>query len=402
MIVILANTGMRAEELSLLERNKLRTIEFNNKKVNFLDFLTFKTVGRNKDSRETSCFLTEEGTIAYRKAENLVDEYIDNLSSTIKNKVLYYFYSGTYIEGKKKLPVKYVEELNSLSESEREKLILEAKRYLYQRKNLTFEEAKKIKIPYVGLHQFRVTVCTKLFMQGVHIDYIVKHMNHLSEDMTAYYNKSEIFIDELKESIKLINDITNDKGMLETNADKIDGAFIEEANKDELLEKIKRVNEFLAKNNLNINKDISKITKLLLKTNTTIEENDFGMCIRSIINGICEKKKYFSSLEDNYYIGVQLDTYKFLNNHYERFKQKKNVVLHNKQISEKKSQYINEYNREKKALSYYVKKTVSKEIELLEDDIEEFGIDNIIDRYPDLRDIVCNLEEIKGELKLWV
>ena len=71
-------------------------------------------------------------------------------------------------------------------------------------------------------------------------------------------------------------------------------------------------------------------------------------------------------------------------------------------MSEKKSQYINEYNREKKALSYYVKKTVSKEIELLEDDIEEFGIDNIINRYPDLRDIVCNLEEIKGELKLWV
>ena len=71
-------------------------------------------------------------------------------------------------------------------------------------------------------------------------------------------------------------------------------------------------------------------------------------------------------------------------------------------MSEKKSQYINEYNREKKALSYYVKKTVSKEIELLEDDIEEFGIDNIINRYPDLRDIVYNLEEIKGELKLWV
>ena len=131
LIVILANTGMRAEELSLLERNKLRTIEFNNKKVNFLDFLTFKTVGRNKDSRETSCFLTEEGTIAYRKAENLVDEYIDNLSSIIKNKVLYYFYSGTYIEGKKKLPIKYVEELNSLSQVEKDKLISEAKRYLY-------------------------------------------------------------------------------------------------------------------------------------------------------------------------------------------------------------------------------------------------------------------------------
>lgn len=77
-------------------------------------------------------------------------------------------------------------------------------------------------------------------------------------------------------------------------------------------------------------------------------------------------------------------------------------LTHNKQISEKKSQYINEYNREKKALSYYVKKTVSKEIELLEDDIEEFGIDNIIYRYPDLRNIVYNLKEIKGELKLWV
>lgn len=462
LIVILANTGMRAEELSLLERNKLKTIEFNDKKVNFLEFLTFKTVGRGKGARETSCFLTEEGSIAYRKAENLVDEFIDNLSNTIKNKVLYYFYSGTYVKGKKKLPAKYIEQLNNLSQFEKDKLVTEAKRYLYlgkygllirgtsqlrnsvkkffirhrndidlsklnynekeqiryydintksiykyyftvkERENLTFEEAKKLKIPYVGLHQFRVTVCTKLFMQGVHIDYIVKHMNHLSEDMTAYYNKSTIFIDELKESIKLISDISNDKGLLETDTDKINKAFLDEANKDELSEKIKRVNEFLEKNSLNINKDIIKISKLLLKTNTTIEENDFGMCIRSIINGICEKKKYFSSLEDNYYIGIQLDTYEFLNNHYNRFKQKRNVVLHNKEVAEKNSQYLNEYNRERKALNYYVKKTVCREIELLENDIEEFGMDNIISRYPSLREIIGNFEKVKGELKLWI
>lgn len=239
-------------------------------------------------------------------------------------------------------------------------------------------------------------------MQGVHIDYIVKHMNHLSEDMTAYYNKSTIFIDELKESIKLISDISNDKGLLETDTDKINKAFLDEANKDELSEKIKRVNEFLEKNSLNINKDIIKISKLLLKTNTTIEENDFGMCIRSIINGICEKKKYFSSLEDNYYIGIQLDTYEFLNNHYNRFKQKRNVVLHNKEVAEKNSQYLNEYNRERKALNYYVKKTVCREIELLENDIEEFGMDNIISRYPSLREIIGNFEKVKGELKLWI
>lgn len=461
LIIILANTGMRAEELSLIERNKLRTIKAGDKEANFLEFLTFKTVGRGRTFRKTSCFLSEDGSVAYKKAEKLVDEFIDTLSKEIKEKVLYYFYSGEYIRNKKFLPKQYVNELKQLPENKINEITNEAKRYLYlgkyglmirgtaqlrnsvkkffirhrndfdlsslnskeksqiryysinsksvyeyvfnmeERKKISFERTRTLKIPYVGLHQFRVTVCTKLFMQGVHIDYIVRHMNHLSEDMTAYYNKSETFINELEESIKLIRDITNDDGYIETNIDKIDENLIDEYSDLEIIKKIEKVNEFLEKNNININKDINKIMKLLLKTNTTIEENEFGMCIRSIINGICDRKKYFSSIDDNYYIGIQLDNYKFIRNHYERYLQKKNILKHNKKIADKDSRLINEYQREVKALTYYVNKTLNRELELLEDDIDNYGMENIIERYPDLKNIINNIEEIKKELKLW-
>ena len=449
---------MRAEELSLLERDKLTTIRAGEKEVNFLEFLTFKTIGRGKQFRKTSCFLSEDGSIAYRKAEKLVDEFIDNLSKQTKEKVLYYFYSGKYVKNKKFLPKKYVNELNELPQNKIDEITKEAKRYLYlgkygllvrgtaqlrnsvkkffvrhrndfdlsllspkektqiryysinsqsvyeymftleERKKITFENAKNLKIPYVGLHQFRVTVCTKLFMQGVHIDYIVRHMNHLSEDMTAYYNKSETFINELEESIKLISDITNGNGYIET---KIDEKLIDKYSNSEIVKKIEKVNEFLEKNNININKDINKIMKILLKTNTTIEENEFGMCIRSIINGICERKKYFSSIDDNYYIGIQLDNYEFIKNHYERFLQKKNIIEHNKKIADKDSRFINEYQREVKALTYYVNKTLSREVELLEDDIKNYGIENVTERYPDLKNIINKIEEIKKDLSIW-
>ncbi|AIY81746.1 phage integrase family protein [Clostridium botulinum 202F] len=461
LIVILANTGMRAEELSLLERNKLTTIKAGDKEVDFIEFLTFKTVGRGKQFRRTSCFLSEDGGVAYEKAEKLVDEFIDNLSKEIKEKVLYYFYSGKYIRNKKFLPKKYVDELKELPQNKIDEFTNEAKRYLYlgrygllirgtaqlrnsvkkffvrhrndfdlsalnsqektqiryysinsqsvyeyvfnfeERKKITFENAKNLKIPYAGLHQFRITVCTKLFMQGVHIDYILKHMNHLSEDMTVYYNKSETFINELEESIKLISDITKDNGHIETNINKIDENLIDEYSDLEIIKKIKKVNEFLEKNNININKDMHKIIKILLKTNTTIEENEFGMCIRSIINGICDRKKYFSSINDNYYVGIQLDNYKFIKNHYERFVQKKEVIEHNKKIADKDSRFTNEYQREVKALTYYVDKTLNREVELLEDDIDNHGIENIIERYPDLKNIINNIEEIKKDLSLW-
>lgn len=459
LIVILANTGMRAEELSLLERNKLRTIKAGEKEVDFIEFLTFKTVGRGREFRTTSCFLPKEGSIAYKKAEKLVDEFIDNLSKESKDKVLYYFYSGKYIRNKKFLPKEYTAELKRLSSNEMKKILYEAKRYLYlgkygllirgtaqlrnsvkkffvrhrndfnlselkdkshiryysintkslyeyvftskEREKLTFEDAKELKIPYLGLHQFRVTVCTKLFMQGVHIDYIMKHMNHLSEDMTAYYNKSESFINELEESIRIIGDISNESGVIETDTNKIDNDLICEENNTEIINKINKVNEFLQKNNLNINKDINKIMKILLKTNTTIEENEFGICIRSIINGVCDRKKYFSSINDNYYIGIQLDSYDFLKDHYERFLQKKNIVIHNKRVSMNDSRYLNEYQRESKALSYYVEKTVLRELKLLEEDIKEFGVVDIIEKHPKLQSIIANFDKIKEELYLW-
>lgn len=463
LLIILEETGIRAEELSLLESNKILPKEHDGNKVDFIEFYTFKTIGKEKEFELTHCFLTQLASTAYHRCEDLVKEIIDNLSENSLQKLLYFLYSGEEIVSKKRLPQKYKDILNNLSEIELKDLFKKALKYLFinhrtgrlihgtsplreasakffvrhrddidlsklnsneseqiryfniesqtryekffsvkERKSLSFNDCKNIKIPYVGLHQFRVTLCTKLFMNDVHIDYIMKHMNHLSEDMTAYYNKSNTLRDELEESINILNNMTNSKGIIETDIDKIDDELVKYEFDNEIVKaKIKKVNEFLEKNNLNINKDIGKIMKLLLKTNTTIAENEFGMCIRSLINGVCEKKKYFSSMSDNYFVGIQLENYDFIHNHYERFIQKRNIVNHNKQVAEKDFQYLNEFQRELKALKMYVDKTLLREITILENDINKLGSEYIKSQHQNIGFFVDNIDTIKGEVETW-
>ena len=124
--------------------------------------------------------------------------------------------------------------------------------------------------------------------------------------------------------------------------------------------------------------DMEKIFKALKKIKSPVIENSLGICVVSVVQRICEKRRYFSTLEDNYYIGIQLDTYKNLNCSYERVKQKLKVIKHNKEIAKINPVYKNEYEREVNALSYYIKKTVKFELSLLEEDILKRGKDIVV------------------------
>src|SRR5699024_7267177 len=94
------------------------------------------------------------------------------------------------------------------------------------RKKHSLDEIKKISYPYVNLHRFRTTVCTKLFKQKVHIDFIMKHMNHISADMTNYYNKSFQLENKLEKSMEHIQGLINEQGLLITNKEEASEAYI--------------------------------------------------------------------------------------------------------------------------------------------------------------------------------
>ena len=149
--------------------------------------------------------------------------------------------------------------------------------------------------------------------------------------MTLYYNKSLEFEKKLEDTLNIFMNNSNEDGLIETSINNVkDKVLKEELRSDKFKNNIDKINKFIKKNNFNINMDMEKIFKALKKIKSPVIENSLGICVVSVVQRICEKRRYFSTLEDNYYIGIQLDTYKNLNCSYERVKQKLKVIKHNK------------------------------------------------------------------------
>lgn len=448
LLIILAETGMRIEELTMLETNKLDVRGIGEKQYAFLSFYTFKI-----EYKETYTWLTPLAQIAYETCEKIVKENYENMDTVKKYRLFHYFLTGKSI--KKNLSKTEIEKVNNLDNLTLEEFNSRATKYLWidcdtgrknlntstyrihinrfiirhykemnferltivekeklkmfevntvekyqnllssdEKKEINFENIKNVTFYYANPHMFRVNVCTKLFEQKIPLDYIVKHLNHLTEDMTSYYNKSMQNINRLKESMKILSNIANDEGFLEINEDKL---------KDDksIMIEVEKINKFLNASKLNVVKDSDKILKILLKTNTTVEENEFGICIKNIISGICEKRNRFHSILDSSLFSIPLNTYKYLDSDYKRLKEKIKIHNHNVKIYSQDIRYTNEIEREKRALSIFLDKYIFCQVKTLEDDISKIGKEPIIKDYPNLVSIIENIENIKMEMKKW-
>lgn len=464
MIVILAETGMRVEELTLIERGKLvRFSTKEGKKTAYLKFKTFKGTKGIKEFESTITYLSDKAEMAYEKLEEFADNVIDNLDEKAKMRLLLfhageknYNYETKKQELKSLLSKININEMNELESKSRQYLYIDYRTgkpfldstaafrrsmvrlfFVYHQDKLDFDKLSQADIDllnrldidsenkvktfisgskyidcskyfgkkfyYVNPHMFRVTVCTKLFQQGVHIDFIRKHMNHLTEDMTNYYNRSAEFRDSLVEGIKIVSSIANSKGLIETN-----GEFIKnEAIKKELANPSTRadyekINEFLEKNKLNIVRDVDKLIKMIEKSNSPIFESELGVCTKSAIHGICQRQKYFSSVSDFYHIGVKIPSLKLMHFSYNRFLEKEKIVKYNEKVARKNPKYALEFDREKKALKFYLEKTLLPELQLAKKEINEMGVDAFICLYPDLKDIAPKVDYIlNSEVSTW-
>lgn len=463
IIIMIAETGMRVEEASMLENNRLKSKGQDNEKVYYLEFYTFKITPNGEEKRLTYSFLTDLALHAYRKLCELRNKIISDLSEMSRLRLMIQIKDDIILNGRRKI-TELRKIVNTYTDSEKAEIEKQIERFIFisdetglqkrggtllrhntqefyvrhdkdfdlsmlsnsaiedvkrfslkseskyekffnkeERKNYPFEEIKKNTYVYINPHAFRVTMCTKLFIKGVHLDYIVKHLNHLSEDMTMYYNKSLEFEKNLEDTVEIFFKNSTDEGLIESNPDKAkEGVLKEELKVPEFRENIEKINKFIQRNKFNINSDIKKIIKLLKKTNSPLVENSLGICIVSVVQKVCERRKYFSSLDDNYYIGIQLETYKSINYSYKRFNQKIDVINHNKEIADENPEYKNEYEREVNALKYYIKKTLIKELDLLEKDINIRGEKAIIEEYPQLDNIIYKFKEIRKEVAQWI
>lgn len=468
LIVIIAETGMRGEEVSLLESGMLDTIniESTNKVVNYLKFKTFKTQSSTGEYTETFCYLPPNATNAYIMAEKLMNECVD-LKRTEESRLRSIVIAANRedeIEKTKKGRISILslrKIVSSISDEEMEKIDKIRRKYLYvdykwgrqkrgsdvfrndlvsfyirhkddislddinqsdidnlnqfmftseskfereftveQRKNIKYEDVIDDIYYYVNPHRFRVTMCTKLFAGNVHLDYIVKHMNHLSEDMTVYYNKAFQAKDELEESMKILALMSKDSnGLIETDIEKVNNVTYKTLLSDNILkENIDKMNSFLKENDFNILTDIDIILKKLKKLSAPVAANDLGVCINIISQSVCEKREIFYSTID---LQITLPTYKNINYTYDLYKERVKIVKHNKEISDNNNIYNNEYEREVNSLKHLINTKLKKELDLLQEDLNKLGRDSVIEKYPYLDHIVKNISNINKEIKIW-
>ena len=456
LLIVIAETGMRIEELLLLEKNKLDSVKVDGKTVYYLKFISPKGSPSDNKFEETYCYLTELAALAYKRAETISNEIINtlsrevtyklylevlkekyrdiNLSKVNKNnigevldeKILkdikdqvnkYVFLSdrtgekilhtSSLREYIKRFSIKNYKELMSVINEENKNEVsyfqIETKslfeKFYKGGKNrvLSYEDIKEIKYPYVNFHRYRVTVCTKMYNKNIPLDFIRSHLNHIYEDMTCYYIKNEKIENEIEENIRIIKNMADEKGYFSKENKIYDLSEVDEVDK-----KIDKINTFLKTKKLNVNSDLNRIIKIIEKTNSTIAENEFGICIRTIIHGICKRKEYFSSAFDNYYIGINLDTFKYIDLNYDRFKQKENIIQHNKNMINENEELSFELDREEKALKYFLNKTLVKEIYMLEKEINNVGLEKVVIENKNLTFIINNIENIKQEINKWI
>ncbi|MGL6173656.1 MAG: tyrosine-type recombinase/integrase [Cellulosilyticaceae bacterium] len=463
LVVIMAETGMRVSELTLLETNKVNYVadKGNVYQIPYLEFYTFKITKRKVEKQLTSVFLTDKACEAYKMCCSLVDEIIEGLQEKTKLRLIIRMHEDKSMRGSTSIK-KLREEVAKIGKEKVEKIESEMKKYLFLedrtgklkrgtelfrhnlikfflrnqhffslqelnaeekegvmklsfkaestykrcfskelRKQYPYDELCNRRLIYINPHRFRVTVCTKLFKQGVPLDFIVRHMNHLSEDMTTYYYNKRNSREKLEDALRVLANIQNEKGLIDIKESKDSTLNIEAIQDQKSLKKINDINKFLKRGRLVISEDISEILDELSRGEVVIAENSLGICIIDLAEKLCTKRAYFTSLDDNYFIGYIIPSFKYLDLTYEKFKQKAEIVINNEIVANEDNQYMREYEREKKALNYFVINTLDKELSLLDKELASVSKENLLEDYPNLEYVINNKEQIEMELEKW-
>lgn len=237
------------------------------------------------------------------------------------------------------------------------------------------------RIYFPTIRQFRVSVCTSLYRQQVPLYYIKKHMNHLSEDMAAYYIRPKKNLEKEYSETVYRAVFQDGSKMLGQNGD----AFIQ------------KINEFIAQNNLNIKDNMEEVIQTVAKK----------FPLRSKVGGMCIRCGEVIPCASNSSTDVIYCAFGMCPNHchmffmadisYEEYLQHIDVVKYNQENGFKKA-----YQKELNKLKYVIENSLMPELVMFEEEIQKHGEDEILDKYPQLTYIVQNYETIKQEVSAWM
>lgn len=419
MIVILAETGMRIGEFDKIEVDKLISLQVpnNNKKEYYLEFITYKT-SPNLNGHWTVTYMTPNAVLAYntlieltkesRKLSNSKYLYITlktgkkyAQTSNLWCHNLYFFHKHQCDFNFDKMPLDILDSFKSTTITN--SIISHFDSSVFQ------EDSNKI-IYYITPHQYRVTVATILYVKKhFSLEWIRIHMNHLSEEMTQHYIRDEAFKKRKINIVEtLIKRASKDGKTLETDSSKITNSNIKKELEDNTIKNAyNEINNFLEslrlrKKDLNIYKDINEIIEELLKKEIPLSESNLGFCAADVILVLCEHQEHFNIMESSYELGLQIATIETLYDDINRFKEKVEIIKHNKNLFARDDVYSEIYEKEVSKLKYFLENRLIPELNLLDSEIQNHGLDVIIKKYKKILPSSEEISTIKGEIEEWM
>lgn len=393
MLLIISQTGLRPTDALLLKTDCIKVNKtFDNKKLYYLEYYTQK--GAKHDNQLIKAF-----TYTNDITKLAVDVLLRITESTRKIIKTDYLYLGN-INSKDKIPItaetfrkaciryyacynKMLDNTGNTDDIVKNKNLSPISIDAYKLRSYCKDTDDKL-IFYPISKQYRVHVCTELYNKGVPLEYIKRFMAHLSDEMEGYYvrPKATTKQEDLEFSKGVILDIIKE----EANPIGI--------NSNGLVEKIK---DFIRKNNFNIETDANKIANELLEK-IPIRAKSGGVCIKSSMFRECSD----DALTDEYYCayGVCPNIFHFYymaNISYRQFKE----LINNIELSKKRN-HLKQVQKETNMLKTIINKKLLPELDELKKMLSKKNSNEIINKYPDLEEIILNYNDIYKEALGWI
>ena len=398
-IILYSQIGFRTAELFTVKTGSIHSVYSPNKDkpLYYMDFLSFKHGKGENGGTIAHTYINSLSREAYDLLEELCREYRNNLGVDTLLVTKFQKNATTtapqYSTRYRKFILRHWKELQCLNigDDYEDLSFFEVRTFFRPAKDGTYtydknsDWAKDLqmddRIYYPTIRQFRVSVCTSLYRQQIPLHYIRKHMNHLSEDMAAYYIRPQKNL-EKEYSETIYRAVFKDGSkMLGTNGD----AFVQ------------KINEFIEQNHMNIQDDLEGVIQAVAKK----------FPLRSKVGGMCIRCGEVIPCASNNSTDVIYCAFGMCPNHchmffmadisYEEYLQNRDVAQYNKDNGYKKA-----YQRELNKLTYIIEHSLMPELTMLEDELERHGEEEILDKYPQLTYIVNHLDFIKQEVQTWM
>lgn len=398
-IVLYSQIGFRTAELFTVKTGAIHSVYSpdKDKPLYYMDFISFKHGKGENGGTIAHTYINSLSREAYNLLNALCREYRNNLG--VDTLLVTKFQKNAtataqhYSTRYRKFVMRHWKELQCLNigDDYEDLSFFEVGTFFQPAKDGTYTYDKNAdwakdlqmddRIYYPTIRQFRVSVCTSLYRQQIPLHYIRKHMNHLSEDMAAYYIRPQKNL-EKEYSETIYRAVFKDGSrMLGTNGD----AFVQ------------KINEFIEQNHMNIQDDMEGVIQSVAKK----------FPLRSKVGGMCIRCGEVIPCASNNSTDVIYCAFGMCPNHchmffmadisYEEYLQNRDTAQYNKDNGYKKA-----YQKELNKLKYIIEHSLMPELTMLEVELERHGEEDILEKYPQLTYIVNHLDSIKQEVQTWM